>query len=70
MQTVIENITPAKAREYYNSSLAEEKKHRPVSMDYIKSYADTMRQGTETHQGRASTTEIILTHKKFIQWNS
>lgn len=45
MQTVIENITPAKAREYYNSSLAEDKKHRPVSMDYIKSYADTMRQG-------------------------
>ncbi len=45
MNTVIENITPAKAREYFNTSIGEGKKPRPVSKDYVKSYADTMKKG-------------------------
>jgi hypothetical protein len=43
--TVIERITPEKAREYFNTSIGEGRKARPVSKVYIQSYADTMRKG-------------------------
>lgn len=45
VNTVIETITPEKAREYFNTSIGEGKKPRPVSKTYIQSYADTMRKG-------------------------
>lgn len=41
MQTVTENITPAKAQEYLNTSEG----NRPISKVYVRSYADTMRKG-------------------------
>lgn len=43
--TVIERITPEKAREYFNTSIGEGRNARPVSKTYIQSYADTMRKG-------------------------
>ena len=41
MSTVTENITPAKAQEYYNTSRG----NRPISKVFIRSYADTMKRG-------------------------
>lgn len=41
MNFVTENITPAKAQEYLNSSLG----NRPISKPTVHSYADTMKQG-------------------------
>lgn len=42
MPTVVtENITPAKAREYFNTSEG----NRPISKVYVNSYADTMKKG-------------------------
>lgn len=43
--TVIERITPEKAREYFNTSIGEGRSARPVSKTYVLSYADTMRKG-------------------------
>lgn len=41
MSTVTENITPAKAQEYLNTSLG----NRPISKVFVRSYADTMKKG-------------------------
>lgn len=41
MNFVTENITPAKAQEYLNSSMG----NRPISKPTVHSYADTMKQG-------------------------
>lgn len=41
MNFVTENITPAKAQEYLNSSLG----NRPISKPTVHSYADTMKKG-------------------------
>lgn len=41
MNTVTENITPAKAQEYLRTSIG----NRPISKVYVRSYADTMRKG-------------------------
>lgn len=42
MPTVVtENITPTKAREYFNTSRG----NRPISKVYVNSYADTMKKG-------------------------
>ena len=49
--TVIERITPEKAREYFNTSIGEGRNARPVSKTYIQSYADTMRKGRWNARG-------------------
>lgn len=41
MNFVTENITPAKAKEYLNTTIG----NRPLSKVFVRSYADTMKQG-------------------------
>lgn len=41
MNFVTENITPAKAQQYLQTSIG----NRPISKSYVKSYADTMKKG-------------------------
>lgn len=46
MQTSIETITPAKAQEYFNTTqMDDNKRFRPISRQYVHSYADTMKKG-------------------------
>lgn len=51
MQYAVETITPAKAREYYNTSQGEGKRFRPISQQYVHSYADTMKKGRWMENG-------------------
>lgn len=58
MNRVTEVITPAKAREYYNTSQGEGKKYRPINMTYVRSYADTMKKGRWLLNGEAICFDI------------
>lgn len=51
MQYAVETITPQKAREYFNTSRGEGKNFRPISRQYVHSYADTMRKGRWMENG-------------------
>lgn len=51
MQYAVETITPQKAREYFNASQGEDKKFRPISSQYVHSYADTMKKGRWMENG-------------------
>lgn len=51
MQYAVETITPQKAREYFNTSQGEGKRFRPISQQYVHSYADTMKKGRWMENG-------------------
>lgn len=51
MQYAVETITPQKAREYFNTSQGEGKKFRPISQQFVHSYADTMKRGRWMENG-------------------
>ena len=51
MQYAVETITPAKAREYFNTSRGEGKRNRPINESYVHSYADTMKRGRWRENG-------------------
>lgn len=51
MQYAVETITPQKAREYFNTSQGEGKRFRPISYQYVHSYADTMKKGRWMENG-------------------
>lgn len=51
MQYAVETITPQKAREYFNTSQGDGKRFRPISQQYVHSYADTMKKGRWMENG-------------------
>ena len=55
MQYAVETITPMLARKYFNTSQGEGKKFRPISQQYVHSYADTMKKGRWMENGEAIT---------------
>jgi len=58
MQYAVETITPQKAREYFNTSQGEGKKFRPISQQYVHSYADTMEKGRWMENGEPIVFDI------------
>lgn len=51
MQYAVETITPQQARKYFNTSQGEGKRFRPISQQYVHSYADTMKKGRWMENG-------------------
>lgn len=58
MQYAVETITPQKAREYFNTSQGEGKRFRPISQQYVHSYADTMKKGRWMENGEPIVFDI------------